>query len=164
MPTARASASFDAPIAAAWEVLTDLAAYSTWNPFIVRVDAPTTALAVGSEITLHVKWPDGSGGASSRERVSIFEPPSAQPDGSLRARFMYVYIDTLDRLHLLRATRVHALTQAPGGATVYETQEDFSGLMARVVPLRKVQAGFDVQTSAMKARVEATRQASAATR
>lgn len=157
MSWARAATSIDVPIAHAWAGLTDFASYSTWNPFITRVDGIEGPLGVGSKFCLHVAWSDGSGVVSSWERTTVFEPPTATADGVQRATFTYVACGQLDRFGLVRATRAHRLTQHPGGPTLYETEEKFTGAIAAFVPLKKVQQGFNAQTAAMKVQLESTR-------
>ncbi len=156
MPVVRATASIDVPIAHAWTGLTDLSSYCAWNPFIPHIDGLQGPLGVGSAFCLEVKWLDGSGSVKAEERVTVFQPPASGPDGVRRAVFSYAPTGLLARLWLVRAGRTHVLTQRPGGPTLYETEERFTGALAALVPLRKVQAGFDAQTAAMKERLEST--------
>jgi hypothetical protein len=154
MRSARATASIDAPLSRAWELLLDMSRYPEWNPFIFKVDEISGPLAVGTDFKLHVRWQDGSGVATSREQVTVLEPPAAGADGRIRAVFSYRYIDLLARMGLLRAERTHILTQSPGGPVFYETQDDFAGLMSPFIPVARVQQGFEAQTQAMRATLE----------
>lgn len=59
-----------APAERVWAALTDAAAYSTWNPEIVRIDG---VIAPNARITAHVRL--GSGAVRRvPQRISVFEP------------------------------------------------------------------------------------------
>ena len=59
-----------APVDRVWEVLTDAAAYSAWNPEIVRIDG---VIAPNARITAHVRL--GSGVVRKvPQRISASEP------------------------------------------------------------------------------------------
>jgi hypothetical protein len=154
-PYAEASVDISAPIEVVWQVMTDLARYPEWNPFVVDI-APVrgdVAFAVGADISLEVKWGRG-GGAKTIERVSRLDAP--RPDGEARRAAMeYVFLGWLPRLALVRGSRLQALEQRAGGPTTYRTSERFTGLLARGVPLAKVQDGFERHAKALKARAEA---------
>jgi hypothetical protein len=66
----------------------------------------------------------------------------------------YIFTGWLPRLMLVRGSRLQALEQPAGGPTVYTTSERFGGLLARAVPLKKVQRGFEQHGLALKARAE----------
>lgn len=152
-PRAEVERAIDAPIDRVWSVLVDVRAYRDWNPFIVDVDAPARPLAVGDDLTLHVKWATG-GGFSSPERVVQLDPPR-EVDGVWRAALAYRFSGWIPRLRLVRATRVQTLTQSAAGPTVYHSEEAFHGLAARWVPLARVKDGFERQAAAMKRHAEA---------
>src|SRR5262245_53095997 len=127
------SIAIDAPIETVWRVMTDLARYSEWNPFVVKIDGP---LEVGGALKLEVQWESG-GGASTVEVVTRLDAPSGG-----RAAMEYVFTGWLPRLALVRGSRLQALEQEPGKPTVYTTTEHFSGLLAGAIPLKKVRRGF----------------------
>jgi uncharacterized protein YndB with AHSA1/START domain len=89
MPQARpgATVSIDAPLDRVWEVMTDVAAYDEWNPFVYRVECPTPPRP-GDALVLHVRWANGRSSVSP-ERISMMEPPY-QDDGIRRAALAYV--------------------------------------------------------------------------
>src|SRR5437879_1734936 len=122
--------------------MTDHARYSEWNPFVVKLEpARGGALAVGTEIVLEVRWHSG-GGTRTVEVVTRLEPPAPAASGGMRRATMeYRYLGWLPRLHLIRGSRVQTLEQASGGPTTYRTVEEFHGLLAGGVPLRRVQRG-----------------------
>jgi hypothetical protein len=144
---AEATAQIDAPIEVVWRVMTDLAAYPEWNPFVVSIDAKE-APRLGSRMKLHVRWSDG-GTATSDEEVTQLDQPSGG-----RATFAYRFTGPLDALGLVKAVRVQALEQSAGGPTIYTTREEFGGLLTRFLPLAKVQDGFERHARALKARAE----------
>jgi hypothetical protein len=152
-PTAEHSVSIDAPIEVVWSVMTDLPRYGEWNPFLVSITPRDgAALRVGSAVSLHVRWSDG-GQERTVEVVTRLEPPGE--GAPRRAAMEYRYTGWLPRLHLVEGSRLQTLEQAPGGLTVYRTHEAFRGLLARAVPLAKVQDGFERHALALAARAEA---------
>jgi hypothetical protein len=142
----------DAPLDEVWAVMMDTAQYPAWNPFVARIDAPPGPLVVGTPLRLHVRWADG-GQVVSPEEVEGISPPHDE-DSVRRAVLAYRYTGVPARFGLLRCTRVQTLEQRPGGATTYRSTEHFHGLLARAVPLAKVQDGFARHARALKGRVE----------
>jgi hypothetical protein len=155
MPAATASARTEihAPIELVWQIMTDVAAYPQWNPFIVRIDAPKGPLAVGQALRLHVRWEDG-GDVVSPEVITRSEAPSQDGAGGKTATLAYRYVGLPHRLHLVRGTRLQTLEQLPGQPTVYSTHEEFTGFLVALMPLRKVRAGFVRHAAALRARAE----------
>lgn len=151
-PFAEAAIDIAAPIDVVWRVMTDLPRYGEWNPFVVAIQAVDGAFRVGSSIALTVKW-SRRGGASTIEVVDRLDAPAR--DGEVqRALMEYRFVGWLPRLALVRGSRQQALEQRPGGPTTYRTSERFTGLLARGVPLAKVQDGFERHAQALKARAE----------
>jgi hypothetical protein len=153
MPQARpgATVSIDAPLDRVWEVMTDVAAYGEWNPFVYRVECPTPPRP-GDALVLHVRWANGRSSVSP-ERISMMEPPY-QDDGIRRAALAYVYEGLPARVGLVRGVRHQRLSQAVGGATVYETVEEFSGPLVPLAGPGRVADGFRRHAEALKARCE----------
>jgi hypothetical protein len=151
-PFAEAAIEIAAPIDVVWRVMTDLGRYPEWNPFVVAIEPVDGAFRVGSAIALTVKW-SRRGGASTIEVVERLDAPAR--DGEVqRALMEYRFVGWLPRLALVRGSRQQALEQRPGGPTTYRTSERFTGLLARGVPLAKVQDGFERHAQALKARAE----------
>ena len=148
-PVAETSIEIHAPERVVWSVMLDLARYREWNPFIVDVAAPET-VAVGSRLRLSVRWSDG-GTASSGEIVTKLDAPT---DGNRQALLEYRFTGWLARLALVRATRSQTLERTAQGGTRYHTREQFGGLLAGAIPLKKVQDGFERHAQALKARAE----------
>ncbi len=157
MRTAEATTSIDiaAPIELVWKVMTDLRAYSAWNPFIVRVDDAPAVLAIGSTFRLHVRWARG-GGARSAERITRLEPPDGRA-----AVFSYRAVGVLDRTGVLRADRIQLLESLHDGTggTRYYTVEEFGGCLVPLLPLGQIRDGFERQAEALKRRAESMRSA-----
>ena len=147
----RATVSIDAPLESVWAVMMDTAAYGEWNPFLFRAECPSPPKP-GDPIVLHVRWPNGRT-TRSPERISLVEPPH-QGNGELRATLAYVYEGLPARLGLVKGTRFQRLTQAPGGPTVYDTVEEFSGPLVRLAGPGRVADGFRRHAEALKARCE----------
>ena len=151
-PFAEAAVEIAAPIDVVWRVMTDLPRYREWNPFVVAIEPVDGAFRVGTAIALTVKW-GRRGGASTIEVVDRLDGPA--PDGEVqRALMEYRFVGWLPRLALVRGSRQQQLEQRPGGPTTYRTSERFTGLLARGVPLAKVQDGFERHARALKARAE----------
>jgi hypothetical protein len=153
MPEARpgATVTIEAPLESVWSVMTDTAAYGEWNPFVFRAECPTPPKQ-GDPIVLHVRWPNGRT-TRSPERISLVEPPYADGD-LLRATLAYVYEGLPARIGLVRGTRYQRLAQAPGGLTIYETVEEFSGPLVSLAGPARVADGFRRHAEALKARCE----------
>jgi hypothetical protein len=60
----------DAPAEKVWRVLTDLAAYPEWNPFVRRVEGE---FSVGARLHVTIQ-PSGARGMSFRPTVLVAEP------------------------------------------------------------------------------------------
>lgn len=149
-PVAEVALTIDAPLARVWQIVLDLPSYAAWNPFVVHA-ACAGPLVVGAALRLQVRWGDG-GGARSDEVVTELSPPGA--DGR-RARLAYRFAGPLHALALVRATRTQQLDDLGDGRTRYSSSEHFTGLLARLVPLARVQDGFVRHAAALKARAEA---------
>ena len=148
-----ASATIHAPLELVWSVMLDTASYGEWNPFVERVESPDPP-RVGDPIVLHVRWANG-GTTRSPERIIAIEPPSADGADVRTARLSYVYEGLPARLGLVRGTRHQRLRQAPGGPTVYDTVEEFSGPLVRLAGPGRVAEGFRRHAAGLKQRAEA---------
>jgi hypothetical protein len=150
---ARTALDIEAPINLVWSVMIDLKAYREWNTFIVDVDPRPDRIQIGSRFQLHVRWANG-GSARSWETVTRLDSPASSPGAAPAARLVYDYSGWLAQAGLVRARREQCLSQPPGRPTLYQTEEIFGGLLARFVPLRDVQEGFERQARALKRRAE----------
>lgn len=150
-PIAEVALEIDAPLARVWRIMVDLPNYAAWNPFIVRAECEGP-LAVDAMLHLRVRWHD-RGGARSDEVVTELSPPGV--DGR-PARLVYRFAGPLHALALVRAIRSQQLDDLGDGRTRYSSREAFSGLLARFVPLARVQDGFVRHAAALKAHAEAS--------
>jgi hypothetical protein len=153
MPEARPDArvEIDAPIETVWAVMMDVAAYGEWNPFCYRADCPVPPKA-GDPIKLYVRWGNGKT-QTSPERISLVEPPAL--DGATqRATLAYVYEGLPAKLGLVKGRRLQRLTQEPGGRTIYDTVEEFSGPLVPLAGPDRVAEGFQRHADALKIRAE----------
>jgi hypothetical protein len=139
---ARVEVELERPIAEVFEKLVSFAEYPRWNPFVVKVDGAARA-EVGAEVRFQVRWP-GGGAATSGEVVTRVVPPGET------AEVVWRFTGVLARFNLVRADRVQRLTRLSESRTRYESEEVFGGLLARFVPLARVQAGFEAQAAAMR--------------
>ena len=126
-----------APPARVWEVLTDLAAYPTWNPFITEAAGE---LRVGGRLAIV------AGGMRFRPVVLRFDPAR-----ELRWRGRLVVPGLFDGEHVFRLAPLDG-----GRATRLTHEEHFSGLL--VGPFsRKLDEetlpGFEAMNRALAARV-----------
>jgi hypothetical protein len=153
MPEARpgATVAIDAPLETVWAVMMDTEAYVEWNPFLFRVECRTPPQP-GDPIVLHVRWPNGKT-TRSPERVTVVEPPYADGD-TTRATLAYVYEGLPAKVGLVKGTRFQRLSQVPGGPTVYDTVEEFSGPLVPLAGPGRVADGFRRHAEALKARAE----------
>jgi hypothetical protein len=125
-----------------WDVLTDFAAYSEWNPFIPRI---TGSLKTGSRLDVQLQPP---GGRCVRIRPTVH---AAESPRELRWLGHLGIPGLFDGEH-------HFRIEAVGADRVRFVQEEqFSGLLAPLV-LRFVERGtrqgFEAMNQALKARAE----------
>jgi hypothetical protein len=142
-----------APIAMVWAVMLDLKNYRYWNPFIFDVKAVPDSLAIGSRFQLQVRWANHTT-ANSWETVTRLAAPSTINGESFTAELTYRYASWPARVGLVRATREQTLFQQKGQPTVYQTQESFTGILARFISLPAVQDGFQRHAHALKRHAE----------
>ena len=136
------SVEIGAPPAVVWNVITDLARYPDWNPFVVACDS---TLVVGEPIAMRIRV-IASFAQSQTETVFEHEPGrrlsyglSEVPLGAIRSR----------RSHLV-------MPAGPDGAR-YESHFELSGWLAplvRVLAGAWLERGFKAMTEAIAARAE----------
>jgi hypothetical protein len=125
-----------------WDVLTDLAAYPEWNPFIVAADGP---VEVGGRLTLTMQ-PVGA------RRVTV-RPTVLEVTPGRRLR----WLGRLGARGLFDAEHDFAISDRESGGVRLRHEERFRGLL---VPLaarslaRHTLPAFDAMNRALKARVE----------
>src|SRR5689334_18922994 len=150
----RARVEIDAPLDAVWAVMMDIESYGEWNPFCFKAECPSPPKA-GDPIKLHVRWANGRT-QTSPERISVVTPPYDDA-GTTRALLAYDYEGLPSKLGLVKGRRLQELSQVPGGPTVYETVELFSGPLVPLAGPGRVAEGFQRHADALKARVESLR-------
>jgi len=132
----------EAPAERVWSVVTDLASYSEWNPFVVSC---SSTLVPGDPIAM---------------RVRIFAP-FAQPQLEQileheRGRWL-CYGLRPSRLGALASRRSHEVTPEGASRTRYVSHFELSGWLAPLVRWllgARLQAGFAAMSAALKARAE----------
>jgi hypothetical protein len=138
METVSAATWMDAPPAAVWAVLTDLARYREWNPLF---PAASGDLAAGHRITLR-RAPGGGFPATIRPRVTALTTDTE--------------LGWESRLPgLISGQHRFTLKPANGGMLVLQS-ETFSGFLMRFSghALDRAEDGFQALNAALKARVE----------
>ncbi|MFC7480370.1 SRPBCC family protein [Luedemannella flava] len=154
MRRAEAAVSIDVPIEVVWAVLTDLATYPSWDPFIAAAEG---GVAVGDPMVLRVRLASGRR-VTLRAKVGRSVPPTQI--GSARTAILeYDLVGPLAAMNAVRSRRRHTLRQAADGATAYRVEEWFRGAAALGVPVGRVQAAFRAQAQALKERAEGLRHA-----
>lgn len=134
----------DAPPARVWTILTDLAAYGEWNPFIPRIEGP---LAAGERLRVHIRPPGGSG-MTFRPRLL-----AVTPEIELRWLGHLLLPGLFDGEHRFRLEALDG-----GTRTRLHHSESFSGLLLPVIFGARAQsttrAGFEAMNAALKRRAE----------
>ncbi|MET3961341.1 hypothetical protein ABIE44_001275 [Marmoricola sp. OAE513] len=151
MSNPRATVEINAPLETVWAVMMDVDAYGEWNSFCFRADCPSPP-AAGDPIKLHVRWANGKT-QSSPERISEVTPPY-DDQGTTRATLAYVYEGLPAKLGLVKGRRLQQLSQSPGGPTVYDTVEEFSGPLVALAGPGRVEEGFTRHANDLKRRAE----------
>ncbi len=141
-PTASVAVDFERPMEEVVEQVLHLANYPRWNPFVVRVDGAARA-EPGQRLRFEVRWTTGGGARPTIDvrRVTV---------GSHAAEVVWGFGGPLAALNLVRAERVQRVIKLSATRSRYESEEVFRGLLARFVPLAKVQAGVEAQVAAMR--------------
>ena len=138
-----AEIEIDAPAERVFEILTDLDAYSEWNPFTPRVES---TLLPGDPVHLHVRLL-GRRLSHRVEIVSSNQRPSKLCWGmQMGPRFV------------LRAERCQTVTPVGGQRTRYVNEDRIHGWLAPVVMAifgPAMQRGFEQVAVALKKRAEA---------
>jgi hypothetical protein len=136
------SIDIDADPGHVWQVLTDLARYRDWNPFITHAEGP---VAVGQRLTLRMQ---PVGGRKVTIRPTVLE---ATPGRQLR------WLGRLGVAGLFDGEHVFTITSRPDGGVRLTQEEQFRGLLvpllARVLTTR-TRPAFEAMNEALKHRAE----------
>ena len=131
-----------APSATVWSVITDLASYPAWNPFVV---ACTSTLEVGAPIAM---------------RVRVF-PLFAQPQREQILEHVpgrrLAYGIPIRPLGSLASRRSHEVTPIAPDRTRYVSHFELNGWLAPLVALllgSRLRHGFTAMSAAIKTRAE----------
>ena len=141
MRTLDASIDIAAPPERVWQVISDLAAYARWNPFIVRAGGE---LAVDGRLRVTIVAP-GHRPVTFKPRILELEPGC-----SITWLGRTVLPGLFDGHHTLSVTPIE-------GGGRFRTREEVTGILVPLLGgiMRDSQRGFEAMTTAVKARVEA---------
>jgi hypothetical protein len=132
----------DAAPAIVWAVLTDLASYPDWNPFVTSSKG---TVAVGERLTNRIEPPEG--------KAMTFRPTVTQVvDGRV-----FEWLGRLGLPGLFDGRHRFELVPNGAGTRLIQT-ERFSGALVPFMKKgldTKTRAGFDAMNTALKARAEA---------
>ena len=117
------------------------------------IECDTSIPTVGVDMLFSVTFPGSDAVTKTAETVTVFEPPQDVVDGRA-AVWAYRYSSFPAKIGMIRANRVQRLTQITPERTGYFSEEVFSGWGTILVPLGRVQAGFEVQARALKTYAE----------
>lgn len=128
----------EAPAERIWSILTNAAAYPSWNSTVERV---TGSIALGQKVTDYAR---ASPGRAFPLQVTEFEPNRRM-----------VWAGGMP-LGLFKGTRTYELTPRPAGDVEFAMREEFSGLMAPLITrsIPDLQPAFDQFAADLKARAE----------
>ncbi len=120
-----------------WAILTDGAAWTSWNPTVEKVDG---AIAPGGSLRVFTKL---SPGRLFPVKVAVFDPPRRM-----------VWTGGMP-LGLFKGVRTYTLTPGDGGVE-FAMREEFSGLMAPLITksIPDLQPAFDEFAASLKRRAE----------
>lgn len=132
-----------APAARVWAILTDFAAYPSWNPFVLGISGsqqPGATLAVTIQ-------PVGGRAMSFKPRLLVFRERA-----ELRWKGVILFPGLFDGEHCFE------LSQFDERRTLFKQSERFTGLLVPLVMSGAMQisteAGFIVMNKALKSRAE----------
>ena len=127
-----------------WRVLTDFAAYPTWNPFVLRIGGDQVP---GARLDVTIQ-PDGGKAMSFKPTLLAFEPQK-----ELRWKGQVLLPGVFDGEHYFQ------LSETPAGRVHFAQGEMFSGVLVPLVFRGSMRAGtvrgFAAMNRALKARAEA---------
>jgi hypothetical protein len=129
-----------APPARVWEVLTDFAAYPSWNTFITEISGRA---AEGERLRVRIAPP---GGRSMSFRPSVLRCEEGRELAWLGRTLLPRVVDGEHRF---------TLEPLGDGRTRFTQSERFSGVLAALAPVRRTQRGFEEMNDALRARAEA---------
>jgi hypothetical protein len=138
-----ADVDIDARPEQVWEVLTDLAAYPAWNPFIVRAEG---VVEPGGRLTLTMQPVGG--------RAMTLRPRLVEVDAPRRLRWR----GTVGMPGLMDAEHTFILEPRGRGTRLIQ-QEDFRGVLVPFLARsldRNTLPAFTAMNEALKSRVEHT--------
>jgi hypothetical protein len=138
--TARASTTVRARERDVWRLLTDLKAYASWNPTIVKADG---TLEEGATLDLRVK--NGNGDLESRE-VSVID---VNPIHKLRWQDRLLLPGVRDRELTIRVRSFRL------GETSVTAAERYEGLLAPLADKDDAEKGLNRMLAALRKRAEA---------
>ena len=137
-----AHADIDAPPERVWAVITDLARFPEWNPFLVRMEGE---LRTGARLNLTIKVPE--------MRPVTFRPRllAVTPGREIRWRGVTGIRGLFDGIHSL------TVEPLPEGRSRFRTHEDVTGVLLPFLGkvMRRSQQGFESLARAVKERAEA---------
>jgi hypothetical protein len=126
-----------------WAMLTEFAAYPTWNPFIPKIEGTPVA---GTRLAVRIEPPGGRG--------MTFRPTvvTAEPNQELRWLGRLLLPGIFDGEHRFRIEPLGT------GRIRFIQAERFSGLLVPVLGgmLSNTEQGFQAMNQALKERAEAT--------
>jgi hypothetical protein len=133
----------EAPPERVWSILTDLPAFSEWNPFIREARGE---LQPGAELAIRIQPP---GGRPIRFRPTVLK---VDPGRELR------WLGRTGVRGIFDGEHVHHLEPVAGDGTRYTQSERFSGVFTWFAGgiLKKTLVGFAAMNAALKQRVEGT--------
>jgi len=141
MKEVRSEIRIDASPEEVWRVLTDFAAYPTWNPFVKSISGD---MKPGERITLTLQ--PGPGEARTvRPKVLCVDPGKS-----------FVWQSHHSIPFLVRAAHCFEIEPDEGGKTRFIQREIFSGLLASIMARRAEahQCGFEEMNRAIKVAAE----------
>jgi uncharacterized protein YndB with AHSA1/START domain len=133
-----ASATIDAAPEAVWRILTDAAAYPTWDSGVVSVDG---TIGPGNTITVHAAI---NPGRSFPVKVTDFEAPSKMKWTGGMPMGLFV------------GERTFTLTASGDGGTVFDMREEYHGPFTAMIwgSIPDLQPSFEQFANGLKARAE----------
>lgn len=123
-----------------WSILTDAAAYPSWNSTVERV---TGDIAFGQKVTVYTR--------ASPERAFPVQVTEFEPNRRM------VWVGGMP-LGMFRGARTYELTPGAAGEVDFTMREEFSGLMAPLIArsIPDLQPALDQFAADLKARAERT--------